>query len=1157
MAKDLNLSVTLKAINKATGPLKKILQGSRGVGRAMKETRAELKDFNDQQKRISAYRGMTQQSKETRDALREKRQELDRVTQELKTATGPTKRLTNQQAKAQAAVDKLNHEYRDQRDRVRELAKGLPRAEDGTRGLTAQQEALDRQIRATNERLNNQRNALQRLSDADVSGKFRNMTGEIGRLGRRALMAGGAAAGGIFALANSTATLGDDVAKTSAKIGIGAGELQELRYAAERSGVSTQKLDSSTERFVKRLGEARQGGGAAAKAYEQLGLDANKLAELTPAQSLRVVADELAQVENHSDRVALAAKFFGREGVAMVNMLKDGSAGLDQYARDARAVGYVLGDEAPGQAEVFQDALLDAQSNLKGMKNTIGAELMPAISELMRDLSSWMRENRDEVKQFAKSFGDNLKAAVPIITDLAKGTARLATGIGEVVSRLAGMVGGYDNLAMIAGGLFASKALFSVVSFGTALVKAGAAMAAFAKTLPLVSGAIKALGVAFAATPIGWLVAGITAVAGGAYYLYKNWDWIGPWFGELWDGIKAKAGAAWDWFKSLFDWSPRQLIASAWSGLGDIVSGALELAKAVAGRVWEGLKMLFRWSPVGLLVRAWQGISDTIGSPLELAKAAAGRVWDGLKTLFRWSPVGLLVRAWQGISDTIGSPLELAKATAARVWDGLKALFQWSPVGLLVRAWQGISDTIGSPLELAKAAAGRVWEGLKDLFRWSPIATIRDAWSGLRALGGELINGLIGGIDERWQALKAKITAMAEGVIDWFKGVLGIASPSRVFAGFGGDIVQGIINGISGMAGALKDQVVGLAGDIANWMKDAIGSAWESGKEIAKGIGEGAKNGALAAGRAVRDGAVAASRAVQEGAGNAWEVGKDTARGMGEGIKDGAGWVWQQAKGLAGGTEQAARYELDTHSPSRVFASIGRDVTAGLALGIREQQAAPAREVSSLTQRLRQAGAGLALGTATLAGPAAAGDGAPQAPAALELYRSELITQQLELPDLPALGVERPETATQRLAVPHLPMLGVERPEGIAQRLEVPRLPTLGVERPESSTQRLEIPKLPRLGVERPEGIAQRLQLPEIPALGIEDGAPSFDTRPPLTTPAGGDVNITIGDINVQAAPGMDEQALARYVASEVQRALEQAEHRAAVRRRSAFHDID
>ena len=66
-----------------------------------------------------------------------------------------------------------------------------------------------------------------------------------------------------------------------------------------------------------------------------------------------------------------------------------------------------------------------------------------------------------------------------------------------------------------------------------------------------------------------------------------------------------------------------------------------------------------------------------------------------------------------------------------------------------------------------------------------------------------------------------------------------------------------------------------------------------------------------------------------------------------------------------------------------------------------------------------------------------------------------------------------------------------------------------------------------------------------------------LDTRPPISAASGG--GLVMGDINitVNPAPGMDEQALARYVAAEVQRALAQATREAGAKRRSALYDID
>jgi len=77
----------------------------------------------------------------------------------------------------------------------------------------------------------------------------------------------------------------------------------------------------------------------------------------------------------------------------------------------------------------------------------------------------------------------------------------------------------------------------------------------------------------------------------------------------------------------------------------------------------------------------------------------------------------------------------------------------------------------------------------------------------------------------------------------------------------------------------------------------------------------------------------------------------------------------------------------------------------------------------------------------------------------------------------------------------------------------------------------------------------------------IDTSGIQIDARPPLQShasqPSGGLVINGGINIEINAAPGMDEQTLARLVNAEVQRALRDAERRAQASRRSAFHDLD
>ncbi|WP_157959091.1 phage tail tape measure protein [Salinicola endophyticus] len=86
-------------------------------------------------------------------------------------------------------------------------------------------------------------------------------------------------------------------------------------------------------------------------------------------------------------------------------------------------------------------------------------------------------------------------------------------------------------------------------------------------------------------------------------------------------------------------------------------------------------------------------------------------------------------------------------------------------------------------------------------------------------------------------------------------------------------------------------------------------------------------------------------------------------------------------------------------------------------------------------------------------------------------------------------------------------------------------------------------------------------QPPFAPELALLGPTPiTLDTRAPLTAggpPPASDNRVQIGDIHIHAAPGMDENALARQVAQEVQRALEQAQQERAAYQRSSMWDRD
>src|ERR671918_1811094 len=196
--------------------------------------------------------------------------------------------------------------------------------------------------------------------------------------------------GGLAALVDRSISAADAIGKTADKIGVGVEALQELRFAAKASGVEQQTLDMALQRFTRRAAEAAQGTGEAKDALAQMSIALrDQSGNLRRSEDLLGdVADAFARIEDPAERVRLAFKLFDSEGVALVNLLRDGSGALEQMRARARDLGIVL-DEA-----LIRDAER-ARTELDTLSQVISANLTRAALEaapVIADLSSWLAD---------------------------------------------------------------------------------------------------------------------------------------------------------------------------------------------------------------------------------------------------------------------------------------------------------------------------------------------------------------------------------------------------------------------------------------------------------------------------------------------------------------------------------------------------------------------------------------------------------------------------------------------------------------------------------------------------------------------------------------------------------------------------------------------
>jgi hypothetical protein len=115
----------------------------------------------------------------------------------------------------------------------------------------------------------------------------------------------------------------------------------------------------------------------------------------------------------------------------------------------------------------------------------------------------------------------------------------------------------------------------------------------------------------------------------------------------------------------------------------------------------------------------------------------------------------------------------------------------------------GAAEAFGTRVGQAIAGAIRWFLGLPGQLLALPAEMLR--------LGAEIVNGLVNGIRQRLAAAGEAIRGVGASVRDTFRSVLGIRSPSTVFAEMGGNISDGLALGIQARLASVAQASAGLA----------------------------------------------------------------------------------------------------------------------------------------------------------------------------------------------------------------------------------------------------------------------------------------------------------------------------------------------------------
>ena len=242
--------------------------------------------------------------------------------------------------------------------------------------------------------------------------------------------------GGFIAAATQTANLADSVGKLSLRLGLSTELLSEYAFVADRSGVKIEALNVGLQRVIRRLSEFQRtsGGGTAAKGFEILGLTEEALNASGIEELLPKLADGFKRLEGDARGVEAAFSLFDSEGVSFVQFLREGSDGIAKLREEARALGFTLSKETADAAAGFNDSLTNLQATIRGIGQQAFGDIFPDLTAAIQELTQHIRDNREEIVGFVKSFADTTLDLLPKAIQLFKQAANVLATLVEGVT---------------------------------------------------------------------------------------------------------------------------------------------------------------------------------------------------------------------------------------------------------------------------------------------------------------------------------------------------------------------------------------------------------------------------------------------------------------------------------------------------------------------------------------------------------------------------------------------------------------------------------------------------------------------------------------------------------------------------------------------------
>ena len=377
------------------------------LGKSFDQVQKESEDLGKNYEKLNKQLARTREVKKYESMLKKLNQRIDE-------GKGDTLAMKNVQTRLEKQLKQSQRAAKNAGVDIRNLSREEQRLAWQAKLTAQRQEALN-QLLAKTARMEKLRGVGRSAMDygretmggrgVSAMGGSAGLAGGIGLaaagIGAVGLAAGAAATAGFAATVRMAEKL-DVIGKRADQLGVTTKALQELQYAADRTGMSGEEMIDAMQDQSEKISEAAMlGTGEAVDVLAALNLNAGELNKLSPDQQIMKIADAMEQVQNQNDKQQLAIKLWGDSGAKMVNTIKGGADALQKLMGEA----VIIDESVIRNSETFNNAMLDLKNTMGAVFAMVVGPAIPWLTEKMKDLRGWVANNQDTISAFSEGAG--------------------------------------------------------------------------------------------------------------------------------------------------------------------------------------------------------------------------------------------------------------------------------------------------------------------------------------------------------------------------------------------------------------------------------------------------------------------------------------------------------------------------------------------------------------------------------------------------------------------------------------------------------------------------------------------------------------------------------------------------------------------------------